>query len=208
MISGYSYEEILDQNVKELSNPTLAEIATYLNTPEIAILCKIDGKDINERLPYFHSRSSSDKEVQYGYLNAEHKVYAVEIRDSSSQTFKYYISNKDYISIVESSNQENTESTSTTVPRKWSKVIKAWADGQKIQYRAINGTIWVDINPTHYPFFDSTVLEFRIKPVIVTVKKLVYVDANNKLQVTDSPTPNLVLKFDSKTNKLIESKIL
>lgn len=200
MISGYSYEEILDQNIEELSNPTLAEIATYLNTPEIAILCKIDGKDINERLPYFHSRSSSDKEVQYGYLNAEHKVYAVEIRDSSSQTFKYYISNKDYTAIV--------ESTPTAVPHRWSEAIKAWADGKEIQYKTITGSIWTDITPTNYPRFDNPDLEWRIKPSIVAVKRLVYIDANGKLQVTDSPTPNLILKFDSKANKLIESKIL
>ena len=42
---------------------------------------------------------------------------------------------------------------------KWHKEIKAWADGEVIQYK--DGRAWWD---TDYPEWDNEIIEYRIKP--------------------------------------------
>jgi hypothetical protein len=49
------------------------------------------------------------------------------------------------------------------VKHKWHKEIKAWADGEQIQYRKIGSEKWhdeVDVDP----YWESIAFEYRVKP--------------------------------------------
>ena len=54
-------------------------------------------------------------------------------------------------------------------PKRYADVIKAWADGEDVQYRTSIENCWVDAKT---PYFDdsSTSIEWRIKPEIYEVK--------------------------------------
>ena len=49
---------------------------------------------------------------------------------------------------------------------KWHKEIKAWADGQQIQFKVIGQDYWYDFNDddVFVSVFDNGAKEFRIKP--------------------------------------------
>lgn len=51
-------------------------------------------------------------------------------------------------------------------PHKWAKEIKAWADGEKIQFKVIGQDYWHDFNDDDVfaSVFDNTAKEFRIRP--------------------------------------------
>lgn len=52
-------------------------------------------------------------------------------------------------------------------PHKWVDVIKAWADGKIIQHRSIRAPnqTWIDFDlHDNIPAFNSTIVEWRIKP--------------------------------------------
>lgn len=53
-------------------------------------------------------------------------------------------------------------------PHKHAAVIKAWADGAQIQVKMIGAPLdlWSDFDG--HPFWDSTTLEYRVKPTIKT----------------------------------------
>ena len=48
-------------------------------------------------------------------------------------------------------------------PHKWAKEIKAWADGAEIEYRKIGTEEWLD-EKEDFPYWDSVIFEYRIKP--------------------------------------------
>jgi hypothetical protein len=48
-------------------------------------------------------------------------------------------------------------------PHKWAKEIKAWADGAEIEYRKIGTEKWLD-EKEDFPYWDSVIFEYRIKP--------------------------------------------
>jgi hypothetical protein len=54
-------------------------------------------------------------------------------------------------------------------PRKWAEVIKAWADGEDIQYSGVRATFWHDFDPSsgRQPAFEAPSLVWRIKPAMV-----------------------------------------
>lgn len=102
------------------------------------------------------------------------------------------------------------------VPHKHSEVIKAWADGAKIEYRLDSGEVWqVSTNPLWVPRF-----EYRIKPepkpdrsfvILMTLDTYEnsprYICANE----TDSNkglVRNLKLTFDGETCKLKDAKVI
>jgi len=59
------------------------------------------------------------------------------------------------------------------ITHKWSTVIKAWADGETIQYRTIGALYdddWMCIGFPFQPNFNDPKLEWRIKPRVKTIK--------------------------------------
>ena len=101
---------------------------------------------------------------------------------------------------------------SEKVPHVHAECIKAWAEGEQIQYRNRRGE-WVDC--TAYPLW-STLGDYRVKPepkpdVIAyssvhnaySGQKHVYVsNAYNKNSGMAGTNPNLKLTFDGETGKL------
>ena len=51
-------------------------------------------------------------------------------------------------------------------PHKWAEVIKAWADGETVQWKHYSWG-WTDITPTQSPDFVCAGYEWRIKPKTV-----------------------------------------
>ena len=48
-------------------------------------------------------------------------------------------------------------------PHKWAAVIKAWADGARIQYRDIEDGEWFDLDPKKNPTWCID-FQYRVKP--------------------------------------------
>lgn len=93
-------------------------------------------------------------------------------------------------------------------PHKWSKVIKAWADGKPIQYKAYDSPDWHDVEKAH-PFFDNDFLEWRVKPEAIVVENYIWLDAScNETGVTVSSNPNVRFTFDTDTKKLIKAEVI
>jgi hypothetical protein len=46
---------------------------------------------------------------------------------------------------------------------KWHKEIKAWADGEQIQYRKIGSEKWHD-EVEEFPYWETIAFEYRVKP--------------------------------------------
>jgi hypothetical protein len=81
-------------------------------------------------------------------------------------------------------------------PHKYADVIKAWADGAKLQSKLAGNPdgIWIDND--FIPFWDSQTLEYRIKPTVITHDLRVTWDSIMNLPVQDSGIPrNLRLTF-------------
>ena len=53
----------------------------------------------------------------------------------------------------------------TKTPHKYANVIKAWADGEVIQWTNSELHFWIDLDQDKNPDFNSSELEWRIKPV-------------------------------------------
>lgn len=50
-------------------------------------------------------------------------------------------------------------------PHKYANVIKAWADGETIQWTNSELHFWIDLDQDKTPDFNSSELNWRIKPV-------------------------------------------
>lgn len=87
-------------------------------------------------------------------------------------------------------------------PHKHAELIKAWADGEKIQYR-FNDT-WINIDE---PKWDVT-KKYRIKPEKVDpIVRHMFVEANPTLDNAYNE-PNLKLTFDGDSGKIINVEII
>jgi hypothetical protein len=73
---------------------------------------------------------------------------------------------------------------------KWHKEIKAWADGEVIQYK--DGRAWWD---TDYPEWDNEIIEYRIKPQPKKPQYLyVWLDKDTELAQLETHEPKGVLE--------------
>jgi hypothetical protein len=91
-------------------------------------------------------------------------------------------------------------------PHKHAEVIKAWADGAKIQYRNNDMKDWADM-PECSPLWYETV-EYRTKPEDLVITYI----ANPMHLSARSPehweTPNLKLTFDIFTRRLKAAEVI
>ena len=93
-------------------------------------------------------------------------------------------------------------------PHKWAEVIKAWADGKPIQYKAYDSPDWRDVEKAH-PFFDNDFLEWRVKPEAIVVENYVWLDVScNETRVSVSSNPNARFTFDADTKQLIKAEVI
>lgn len=89
-------------------------------------------------------------------------------------------------------------------PHKHAAVIKAWADGEEIEYFHSNEHGWrYTANP---PWKNDT--QFRVKPKNITVHRKVHFDTGNQITRTYySSDPNIEYTFDP-DGKLLDAKVL
>ena len=94
-------------------------------------------------------------------------------------------------------------------PHKHAELIKAWADGAEIEYRAVPGCgEWA-----YYPYQErviwDAVAEFRIKPEpkpdVVDVVRLSY---SAFVHIDYGDPANIRLTFDGETGKLKKAEVL
>ena len=79
-------------------------------------------------------------------------------------------------------------------PHKHAEVIKAWADGEEIEYKAGEGSEW---KPCLVPGFYESYF-YRVKPKNIVINRRIeyYHDVKDTNTFT-SPKPNLQLEFDA-----------
>ncbi len=92
-------------------------------------------------------------------------------------------------------------------PHKHAEVIKAWADGEEIEYRVGEGSEW---KPCLVPgFYESSF--YRVKPKNITVKRLMSFDyryQTTRTYVVDhGENGNIEFTFDP-DGKLLDAKVL
>lgn len=90
-------------------------------------------------------------------------------------------------------------------PHKYAELIKAWADGAKIQRFKVerNTGVWVDAETPNW--FEH--IEYRIKPKADVVKYYRY-DGNSKLIGCSAHGANLRFVCDGETGKLKSAEVL
>ena len=102
----------------------------------------------------------------------------------------------------------------TTNPRPHAELIKAWADGAKIQVKSCG--IWHDYSGGDSPLWFSDV-EYRIKPEVkpdVVLFTVAEKDVMDRLRVSFSDTEknlmshNLKLTFDANTGELKSAEVI
>ena len=95
-------------------------------------------------------------------------------------------------------------------PHKHAELIKAWADGAKIQYRPVPGYgDWKDPIQGTLMWLDD--VEYRIKPEPkpdVTLYFKYYMDRPCIYPVNTNQFPNLILKIDGETGELKSAEVL
>ena len=71
-----------------------------------------------------------------------------------------------------------TTETKHNQPHPWAEVIKAWADGMKIQYKLPNETNWEDADQSdvYHLVANTTRAEWRVKPKAKTGWIIIYND--------------------------------
>jgi hypothetical protein len=84
--------------------------------------------------------------------------------------------------------------------KKHAELIKAWADGAKIQVKYETAPDWIDIENPRW----TDNLEYRIKPKEDEEKvQYYYINANTHIyKVFDSDSADLKVIFDAKTNQV------
>lgn len=83
-------------------------------------------------------------------------------------------------------------------PHPHAKIIKAWADGHKIQFRTAPDAEWLDVQNHSTPAF-NTFQEYRVKPqaVIHTVERHVYLaDGGNTIHINNIYPSNVRFIFE------------
>ena len=89
-------------------------------------------------------------------------------------------------------------------PHKHIVEIKAWADGEEIEYQAGEGSEW---KPCLVPGFYESYF-YRVKPKNITVHRKVHFDTGNQITRTYySSDPNIEYTFDP-DGKLLGAKVL
>lgn len=92
-------------------------------------------------------------------------------------------------------------------PHPHAEIIKAWADGQKIQFRTAADAEWLDVQSHSTPAF-NTFQEYRVKPQedeFHTVQAFAFYEPKNgrlTLDMVSAYPPNLRLTFDH-TGRLV-----
>lgn len=111
-----------------------------------------------------------------------------------------------------------------TKPHKWAKVIKAWADGNPIQFKVNGFSDWVDYDPdalrnsqasAHFfpfsvPRFDLD-FEWRVKPENIIRDACIrlvgtFDNLNPSLFILETPTVRF--EFDPDTYKLVKAEVI
>ena len=94
-------------------------------------------------------------------------------------------------------------------PHKWAEVVKAWADGKPIQFRARGNTSWND-NDDVYPLFFSERLEWRVKPENIVIEGEISPNHhfNGGYFCVSSTENNIRLEFDPDTKKLVKAEVI
>jgi len=80
------------------------------------------------------------------------------------------------------------------------EVIKAWADGNEIQYRLDGLDKWYNISQPSF----STDFQYRVKPKYIVKELDVYLTYSNTVDYIENGynKPNLSLTFDAETKEL------
>lgn len=91
-------------------------------------------------------------------------------------------------------------------PHKHAEVIKAWADGEEVQY-SLDGLVWTDL-PN--PLFANSDAKYRVKPKNITVRRILSYNIRTEMTQTVSFShgdPNIEYTFDP-DGKLLDAKVL
>lgn len=93
-------------------------------------------------------------------------------------------------------------------------VIKAWADGARIQWKSKHASVWYDCDETEPPEWHDN-LNYRVKPTLKPDTILFYdvqlINGTMKFyyySYNDRGTHNLKLVFDGDTGVLKEAEVL
>lgn len=97
----------------------------------------------------------------------------------------------------------------TKTPHKKAEIIKAWADGETIEFYSNSHNMWLDV--PEYPLWTET-KEYRVKPK-EPITEYVYLSLSRAGVVCDScPKPwkngRLKLQFDPDNRRLISVELL
>lgn len=92
-------------------------------------------------------------------------------------------------------------------PHPHAEIIKAWADGHKIQFRNAADGNWFDVQTHSTPAF-NTFQEYRVKPQpqFVTQEYHIYQPEGSHPIITSEYPPNLRLIFEG--GKLIDVELI
>lgn len=95
-------------------------------------------------------------------------------------------------------------------PHKHAEVIKAWADGVKIEFRTDLREEWRELRTSHPNWKED--FEYRVKPEHKPdVVRYAHADVQGNVShssLVEYPLDNLKLTFDGETGKLKDSKVI
>lgn len=101
-----------------------------------------------------------------------------------------------------------------STPHKHAAVIKAWADGAKIQFRNAEPRTWIDIAEGHQPLW-ALEMQYRVKPEpkpdVVRLQRVYYhetVGVMGRQGTSPEWEANVEFTFDGETSKLKGVKLI
>lgn len=108
MFTGFSHKEILENNIEDFAKVSFKNVFNYLGTDKVALLCKVNGESIDERVTEFRPATNNLDaylgSMWYGYLKINGKtIKAIETQNASP--IGYWVSNYDYALVL--SDDEN-----------------------------------------------------------------------------------------------------
>ena len=88
---------------------------------------------------------------------------------------------------------------------KHAEVIKAWADGEGVQFRNTGYSGWTDLTHPN-PVWDCD--EYRVKPKNIVLERFLHVSELNYLLANAFDKENCRMTFDPITRKLIDVEMI
>lgn len=100
MLTGYSHKECIKRGIEDFTIVSFKNVFNYLGTDNVALLCKIDGEPIDNRVPEFRPATSNLDaylgSMWYGYLSINGRtIRAIETQNANP--IYYWISDDDFV---------------------------------------------------------------------------------------------------------------